>query len=248
MFHPLPHPFINIHPHFPSYHSIIFFLQLSTEMNNNQDEYVTRKLYELYRDPESRLFLQTDTEKIYQAAKNDAKIHPVTRKEIHDFKSSIESASRDFETRTLRSRQRHITHRQWLSFSPLSILLGMAGENERARKPARCLSRATVPSPGICYRKVLLYHVTHVFSISVKLTFQALSSPPGDLCFLPSIRKKNGGRFVILILMDCFSRLCHLTLLRNGTSTEVLKGFEKGLAFFGASKFQTYTHFGCDRG
>ena len=147
-------------------------------MNSNDDQ-TTQRLYQRYRDPNSQLFLQSDTNKIYEAAKKDARIYPVTRKEILAFKQSVETASRNFEARTLRARARYTTYRRWLTFSPLSILLGTSDPKHLYE----------IPSYHLCVSpKLIVYHSFYL----------------GDLCFLPGIRKKNNGRFVILILMDAF--------------------------------------------
>ena len=94
-------------------------------MTDNLDEdqiQTTREIYQLYRNPNSDLYLQQNTEAIYQAAKREGKY--LTRAEIETFKHSVESTSRNFEARVLRSRKRHLSYRKWLSFSPLHILSG----------------------------------------------------------------------------------------------------------------------------
>ena len=93
-------------------------------MNNLPSLSTIKQLHQLYRNPNSPLFLQSDTNRIYETIKSDAQIDPISRREISDFKASVETLSRDFEARTLRSRARYTSHRQWISFSPLSILLG----------------------------------------------------------------------------------------------------------------------------
>ena len=84
----------------------------------------TKKLFQSYINPENHLFLEQDTRKLYEAAKNDANLYPVTYKDIDKFKRSIENISRGFQSRTLRSRRRHLEFRSWLTYAPHSILLG----------------------------------------------------------------------------------------------------------------------------
>ena len=93
-------------------------------MDNLNHQFTTQTLYNSFRNPASPLFLETNARRIYELAKTDAKLWPVSRQEILNFKSSIESISRDFDSRTLRGRSRYASRRQWLSFSPLNILLG----------------------------------------------------------------------------------------------------------------------------
>ena len=96
-------------------------------MNNDKypDENTTKELYKLFQDPTSKFFLETNTERIYEQAKEDSRLYPITRDEIEQFKHSIETISRSFETRLLRSRQRHLHYRKWITYAPLNILLGI---------------------------------------------------------------------------------------------------------------------------
>lgn len=94
-------------------------------MTDNLDEdqlQTTQEIYNLYKDPNSDLYLQQNTEALYQAAKREGKF--LTRGEIRTFQRSVEAQSRNFEARILRSRKRHLSFRKWLSFSPLHILAG----------------------------------------------------------------------------------------------------------------------------
>ena len=84
----------------------------------------TAQRYQLFKNPNSDFFLETNTKRLYELAKTDANLFPVTHSEINHFKHSIESISRNFEQRTLRARKRHLSYRSWLSFGPLNILLG----------------------------------------------------------------------------------------------------------------------------
>ena len=95
-------------------------------MNNGtlNRERIEQHLYDSYRDPNSSIFLETDQKKLYLAAKNEAALFPVSRAEIDGFKQSIESTSRSFQRRLLRSRTRHLQYRSWVTFGPLDILCG----------------------------------------------------------------------------------------------------------------------------
>ena len=56
----------------------------------------------------------------------------------------------------------------------------------------------------------------------------------GDLCFLRSIRDhQESKKYIILILLDSFSRLCFLAPLRTTSSREVTAQFEQAFRFFG---------------
>ena len=164
-------------------------------MNNNSrhKETIEQNLYDNYRDPKSSTFLETDQHKLYSAAKTDASLFPVTYSEIDNFKQSVESISRSFERRLLRSRQRHLQYKKWLTYGPLNV---------------------------IC----------------------------ADLCFLPATGQKNSKKKIILVLLDCFSRLVNLQILKNSSSKETIEKFEQGLRFFGASETYSYTKFTSDRG
>ena len=246
--HP-PLPFFSTCRHLPLNNYSATQTPNANEMNNTPNEHATRKLYELYRDPESHLFLQSDTKKIFEAAKNDAKIYPVTRKEILDFKASIESASRDFERRTLRSRVRYTAHRRWISYSPLSILLGMnyQSKEKRANRPTNLffcelffctLFARRLMFPAFYseekWRQICDTDINGLFQV-IQTDINVHLEPIPQLLFLMS-------------KLFHVSRLCHLSLLKNATSTEVCNAFEKALVFFGASNFQSYKKFACDRG
>ena len=66
----------------------------------------------------------------------------------------------------------------------------------------------------------------------------------GDLAFLPSLRHRNGKRYIILVLLDAFSRLCFLSLLKNATSGEVARQLDEAFRFFGGPPLK----FASDRG
>ena len=84
----------------------------------------TKRLYELFRDPQSNFFLDSNSRRLYDLAKTDASLYPVTYKEIDEFKRTVESISRGFDQRTLRGRKRHLQYRAWKTYSPKHILLG----------------------------------------------------------------------------------------------------------------------------
>ena len=92
----------------------------------NDDELkVSRDIYAQFINPTSDLFLETSTENIYQAAKRDANLYPVSRDEIERFKLNLELSSRDFAQRTLGNRQpRYLNYKSYISFSPRSIIAG----------------------------------------------------------------------------------------------------------------------------
>ena len=90
----------------------------------NMDDLTSLQLYKSFQDPTSRLFLETNSNRLYQAAKEEASLFPVTHAEIDQFKRSVESISRSFESRTLKARRRHLQYRKWITYSPLNILLG----------------------------------------------------------------------------------------------------------------------------
>ena len=77
--------------------------------------------YGKYRNPNSRLFLESNVRKIYKAAKRDADLNPVTQKQIEDFKSSLSTLSRLREDRILRGRKRVLSFRKWRSYGPNNI-------------------------------------------------------------------------------------------------------------------------------
>ena len=92
----------------------------------NDDELkVSRDIYAQFLNPNSDLFLETNTENIFKAAKTDANLYPVSREEISQFKENLELASRDFQQRTLGNRQpRYLNYKSYINFSPRSIICG----------------------------------------------------------------------------------------------------------------------------
>ena len=166
-------------------------------MTDNLDEdqlQTTQEIYNLYKDPNSDLYLQQNTEALYQAAKREGKF--LTRGEIRTFQRSVEAQSRNFEARILRSRKRHLSFRKWLSFSPLHILAA-------------------------------------------------------DILFLRRIKQDNNKKYVVLIIMDVFSRYLKVTPLKSTSSKETIQAFEASLKEFGADQTKPgwgYRYLAVDRG
>ena len=106
---------------------VVHFMSPDTGvLTMNDDELkVSRDIYAQFVNPTSKLFLETNTEKLFQAAKFDANLYPVSREEIQKFKENLELASRHFEQRTLGNRQpRYLNYKSYISFSPRSIICG----------------------------------------------------------------------------------------------------------------------------
>lgn len=66
-------------------------------------------LYDLYRDPNSGLFLETATNKIYDKVKNDSRFYHVDRSDIERYKRSLEALSKNRERRVLKGNKRHLS-------------------------------------------------------------------------------------------------------------------------------------------
>ena len=66
-------------------------------------------LYDIYRDPQSGLFLETSTQKIYDKIKNDSRFYHVDRTTIERYKRSLETLSKNRERRVLQGRKRHLS-------------------------------------------------------------------------------------------------------------------------------------------
>ena len=81
-------------------------------------------LKQLYRDKNSGLFLLKDTEKLYQNAKNHARLANVSRETIKKFKATIESLSRTKAEKILRGNKRRYSFRKYIFYRPNQILLG----------------------------------------------------------------------------------------------------------------------------
>ena len=92
--------------------------------NDDQSSLNIARLYNLYRDPTSKLFLSTNVKQIYAACKLDSSLNQVTYDDIYRFKNSIETVSRLKERKFLRGRPRHLSFRKWKTNGPLNICLG----------------------------------------------------------------------------------------------------------------------------
>ena len=92
-------------------------------MTNSEFE-VSKKIYQQFINPDSELFLQTDVQALYTAAKNDRALFPVTREEISRFRQNLELASRSYEQRILKLRPRSDNFKSYLLWAPQSILAG----------------------------------------------------------------------------------------------------------------------------
>jgi len=92
--------------------------------NDNQSSLNIARLYNLYRDPTSKLFLNTNVKQIYAACKRDSTLNQVTYDDIYRFKNSIETLSRLKERNILRGRPRYLSFRKWKTNGPLNICLG----------------------------------------------------------------------------------------------------------------------------
>ena len=79
---------------------------------------------QLYKDPKSGLFLDNSTQRIYNAAKEDARLAPIDKKTIERYKLSLETLSRNRQRRYLGSRKRHKSFRSWVVHGPKNILCG----------------------------------------------------------------------------------------------------------------------------
>ena len=82
-------------------------------------------------------------------------------------------------------------------------------------------------------RRVLGYKRRHL-SFRRWRTYGPLNCVLGDLAFLRSIRDhQEGKKYIILVLLDAFSRLCYLAPLKSTSSREVQAQFEAAFKFFG---------------
>lgn len=93
-------------------------------MASNNFQSTVDGLYDLYRDPESGIFLETSTRKIYDKVKNDSRFYHVDHATIRRYKRSLETLSRNRERRALGYRKRHLSFRKWRTYGPNNILTG----------------------------------------------------------------------------------------------------------------------------
>lgn len=78
----------------------------------------------LYKDPTSKVFLDSSLERIYEAAKTDARLAPIDRGTILRYKLSLEDLSRNRQRRAIGNRKRHLSFRSWVVYGPKNILCG----------------------------------------------------------------------------------------------------------------------------
>lgn len=90
-------------------------------MEVNDYEKNLKTFHSLYRDPSSNIFLEKNDERIYNEAKTDSFLSPISHSQIERYKRSIELISRDREYRILRGRKRVISFRPWRTYGPNNI-------------------------------------------------------------------------------------------------------------------------------
>lgn len=90
-------------------------------MEENDYEKNLRTFHSLYRDASSNIFLDKNDERIYNEAKTDSFLSPISHLQIGKYKRSIESISRDREQRLLRGRRRVVSFRSWRTYGPNNI-------------------------------------------------------------------------------------------------------------------------------
>ena len=81
-----------------------------------------QNFYSLYRDSQSDIFVDKNTERIFQQAKKDAILDPITHSDIQRYKLSLSTLSRDHERRVLRGRRRVLSFPKWLTYGENNIL------------------------------------------------------------------------------------------------------------------------------
>ena len=54
-----------------------------------------------------------------------------------------------------------------------------------------------------------------------------------DLCFIPDFKNPKGKKKTIFVYMDAFSRMCYVSLCKNGTAKEVANHLEDAFSFMG---------------
>ena len=133
-------------------------------MTNNDFE-VSKRIYAQFINPDSELFLHTDAASLYQAAKEERTLHPVTHEEIRRFQEDLSLASRSFEKRLLKNRERSLNFKSYISYAPKSILAGD-------------LCFMPVLRPGEKRKKVVIAVYMDVFS---RCTFLAVQKTTGSL-------------------------------------------------------------------
>ena len=94
----------------------------SPEEQREYDRQVDVLFNKLYKDPSSGVFLDSNLERIYQAARRDARLVPIDRGTIYRYKRTLEQFSRQRERRAIGSRRRHESYRQWKIWGPNNVL------------------------------------------------------------------------------------------------------------------------------
>ena len=92
--------------------------------NGEFDKQVDILYNKLYKDPTSSVFLDSSLERIYQAAKRDARLVPIDRSTILRYKLSLETLSRNRQRRAIGTKKRHLSFRSWIVHGPKNILCG----------------------------------------------------------------------------------------------------------------------------
>ena len=203
---------------------------------NNDELKVSKDIYAQFRNPSSNLFLETNTEKIFQAAKTDANLYPVSRDEILAFKNNLELASRNFEQRTLGNRRpRYLNYRSYISFSPRSIICG----DLLFVKSLKHLGKKTV----VISLFMDIFRFIHYFIPSFIHSFIQLILYSFFHSFIHQLIHS-----LHLSLKFAYSRMVYLSTQKSTSSRETFQHFEEALKFFGCSKHDKFKYFASDRG
>lgn len=97
---------------------------------NRQNDHKVDELYKVYLDPSSHLFLDSNTQRIYEQANRDAALAPTTHAEIIRYQRSLEDISRARQRRTIGQKKRHLSQRKWITWAPKCVLLGRINQNK----------------------------------------------------------------------------------------------------------------------
>lgn len=81
-----------------------------------------QNFYSVYRDPQSAIFVDKDTERIHREAKSDALLNPIKYSDIEKYKHTLTTLSKDKERRVLRGRKRVLSFRRWITYGENNIL------------------------------------------------------------------------------------------------------------------------------
>ena len=83
-----------------------------------------QRLYSRFTDLNSPDFASVNINEIYQNSRLDSLKNPVSREDIRNLQTSLESLSQQKERRLLRGRKRKASFRKWYTFSPRQIIVG----------------------------------------------------------------------------------------------------------------------------